>query len=222
MVPVPVRKKIIVADDHISVREGLIQIIESCETLMVSTAVGNGDMLLKAVEQFNPDLVITDIRMPELDGLDAGIIMKEKWPGIGLIAYMTEENDFLFLKLLQAKFDGIVLKRASKHETVLAINMVLQGHEFYCHAAQERVNQLIRKKLYNPKRKTIKPFFSERELQILKRICQGQTSNEMAAEMVLSKRTINSYREKLLHKTGLLNPAGLVSFAYRAGIINDS
>lgn len=215
----PTPKKIVIADDHVSVREGLINIIESCEGLIVSAAVENGHFLIQATRHFKPDLVITDIRMPELDGLEAAIVIKKMYPSIGLVAYVADENDFLFLKLLQAGFDGIVLKRSEKKETVMAINMVLNGHEYFCNGGQDRVNQLIRRRLYNPKQKTTKSFFSDREIQVLQLICRGLTSKQMAEEMQLSARTIESYRESLMRKTDTVNTAGLVNYAYAAGII---
>ncbi|MFT3982222.1 MAG: response regulator transcription factor [Ferruginibacter sp.] len=212
-------KKILIADDHISVREGLTQIIESVERMQVVKAVDNGADLLSAVTLYKPDLVITDVRMPEMDGVDAGAIIKERFPTMGLIAYINDENDFLFLQLLKAGFEGIVLKRAGKKEMIHVMEEVLKGNESYCNAAEERINQLVRKKLYNPKRRQVRPILTERELEVLRFICLGLTSRQIAHEMLLSERTIESYRETLLEKTEATNTAGLVSFAYVNGII---
>ena len=212
-------KRILIADDHISVREGLIQIVESAEDLQVVNAVDNCEDLLSAASLYKPDLVITDVRMPGMDGLDAGAILKERYPAMGLVAYINEENDFLFLQLLRAGFEGIVLKRAGKKETILVIEEVLKGLESYCNASGERINQLVRKKLYNPRRRQVRTILTDRELEVLRFICFGLTSRQIALEMLLSERTIESYRETLLEKTGSTNTAGLVSFAYTNGIV---
>ncbi len=219
MATVPTQKKVVIADDHVSVREGLTQIIESCENFVVCAAACDGHTLMRAVEQHRPDLVISDIRMPVMDGIDAGILIKERFPEIAVIAYINDDSDYIFSKLLQAGFEGIILKRSSKKETIMVMNMVAEGHLFFCHGAEERVNQLIRKKLYNPKRRTVYSFFSEREIEVLRLICQELTSKQIAEEMGLSERTIDCYREKLLRKTACVNVAGLVSYAYGAGIV---
>ncbi len=212
-------KRIVIADDHVCVREGLMQIIESCEPLLVIAAVENGKRLIEAVAQFEPDLVITDIRMPDVDGLEAAAVIKDKYPTTALIAYVSDENDFLFMNMLEAGFDGIVLKRASKKETVMVINLVLSGHSGFCNSGQERVNQLVRRGIYNPKRGTVRAVFSEREIAVLQGICAGLTSKKIVESINLSERTIESYRESLLRKTGAQNTAGLVSYAFLAGIV---
>lgn len=215
----PNSKRIVIADDHVCVREGLIQIIESCEPLEVIAAVENGKRLVEAVAHYEPELVITDIRMPDMDGLEAAAVIMEKYPTTSIIAYVSDESDYLFMNMLEAGFDGIVLKRASKKETVMVINMVLNGYGGFCNAGQERVNQLVRREIYNPKRGTVKAFFSEREIAVLQGICAGQTSKKIAESIHLSERTIESYRENLLRKTGAQNSAGLVSYAFLAGIV---
>jgi two-component system, NarL family, response regulator NreC len=215
-------KRIIVADDHVSVREGLTQIIECTSGVRVIKAVDNGDALIQATEQLHPDIVITDIRMPGKDGVEAGGIIKDKFPGIGLIAYISDENDFLFLNLLKAGFDGIILKRSERKETIMAINMVLAGQEYFCGAAQNRIRVLIQKGLYNPRRKTVKEILSNKEYEILLLTCKGLTSQQIASIILLSSRTVESYRSKLIKMAGVTNPAGLVHYAYASGIIEYS
>src|SRR6218665_639622 len=116
----PSKKSIIIADDHVSVREGLAQIIEGCEGVEIVAYADNGHSLVKLVELKKPDLVISDIRMPEMDGLDAAGVIKGLSPGTRMIAYIADETDYLFLQLLQADFSGIVLKRSSKKEMIMA------------------------------------------------------------------------------------------------------
>ena len=216
-----VQKKIVIADDHVSVREGLIQMVDDDEAIFVCAAVSNGVQLIKAVANYQPELVVTDIRMPELGGLEAGMEIKKQFGATALLAYMAEESEYLFLKLLEAGFDGIVLKRASKNETLLGIHSILNGREYFCHTAEEKINNLIRKKMYNPRRKTIKPTLNDRELLVLQFICKGQTSRKIAEAMQLSERTVEGYREGLLRKTNCLNVAGLVSYAFGSGLIRD-
>lgn len=215
------QKKIVIADDHVSVREGLIQMVDEDEALVVCAAVDNGVQLLKAVSYHEPDLVITDVWMPELDGLEAGIILKKEFAAVPLLAYVADENDYLLLRLLDAGFDGIVLKRASKKETITAIHSVLNGREYFCNTSDEKIKQLISKKRYNPRRKTIRQQFSDRELAVLQLLCKGKTSKEIAETMHLSERTIEGHRENMLRKTDSINVAGLVCYAFVSGLFKD-
>ena len=193
-------KRIVIADDHVSVREGLMQMIDGAKPLQVIAAVDNGKRLLEAVAQFEPDLVITDIRMPEMGGLAAAAVIRATFPRTALMGYVSDESDFLFMNMLEAGFDGIVLKRASKQDTILAIQVILSGHDSFCHASQERVNRLVRKGFFNPKRGTVRPFFTDREISVLQGICAGLTSKKIAEQIFLSERTIESHRGKSFAK----------------------
>ncbi len=215
-----VEKKIVIADDHVSVREGLVQMVDEDGGLVVCAAVDNGMQLLRAVAIHLPDLVITDIRMPELDGLEAGQQIKKDYGGTALLAYVGAENDYLILRLLEAGFDGIVLKRASKKETITAIHSLLSGREYYCNSVLQKIHHLISKNRYNPRRKTIKQVLNRREIEVLQQLCKGQTSKQIAEIMKLSERTIDGYRENLLRKTESINVAGLVSYAFGSGLLD--
>ncbi len=212
--------KVVIADDHICVREGLTRIIESSPDFVVCAAAADGEMLIRAVRQYKPDLVMSDLRMPGMSGLDAGIIIKKEFPEIALIAYLADKSDFLFSELLGAGFDGIILKEAGKKETITVMNIVVKGNCFSCRAAETMINTMIQENRFNPKRRTVHRKLSDREIQVLKLLCHELTSKEIALEMKLRERTINCYRERLLKKTGCINVAGLVSYAYVAGIVH--
>lgn len=214
------QKKIVIADDHVCVREGLIKMVEEDDSLLICAAVNNGVQLLKAVAKHQPDLVVTDIRMSELGGLEAGLQIKKQFSATALLAYSADESNYLLLKLLEARFDGIVFKTSSKKETVLAIHSVLNGRAYYCHAVQEKINDLSRKNLYNPRHGTIQNELKPQELQVLLLLCKEQTSRQIAQIMNLSERTIEGYRETLLRKTNSINVAGLVCYAYANGFLN--
>ena len=215
------QKKIVIADDHVSVREGLIQMVEEDDSLHVCAAVDNGLELLRAVAKHEPDLVVTDIRMLELGGLEAGLQIKKEFGATAVLAYSADESPYLLLKLLEAKFDGIVYKTASKKETVLAIHSVLNGRAYYCNSVLQKINILTRKNLYNPRHGTVQHELKPQELQVLLLLCKEQTSRQIAKIMKLSIRTIEGYRETLLNKTNSINVAGLVCYAYANGLIND-
>lgn len=195
--------------------------VDEDEGLLACAAVENGVQLVKAVAHYEPDLIITDIRMPELDGLEAGLVLKKQFAATAMLAYVADETDYLILRLLEAGFDGIVLKRASKKEIISAIHSVLNGREYFCNTSEEKIKQLISKNRYNPRRKTIRQQFSGRELAVLQLLCKGQTSKQIAEIMQLSERTVEGYRESLLRKTDSINVAGLVCYAFGSGLFKD-
>lgn len=204
---------VVVADDHAYVREGLKEMLQGCEGIDVMAVVSDGVKLLKAVEEKRPDIVITDIRMPEMDGIEAAEIILQQYPCTGLIAISADDQEFLLLRLLEAGFKGILLKTAEKSETFCAIQNVFKGEDYYCRVAHEKIHKLVAAGLYHPGKRLIKKIFSEREDQILRMICDGMTSKKIGEILLLSIRTVESHREKLFLKTKTSNVAGLVKWA---------
>ncbi|RYY65362.1 MAG: response regulator transcription factor [Chitinophagaceae bacterium] len=215
------RYSIIIADDHVSVREGLQQILGGNPHFFVLEAVCNGHELERVVDQQQPDLVITDVRMPEGGGVETGQQLKSKFPELYLIGYTGWDTDSLFLDMLKVGFDGIILKRAGKEEVLEAVHMVLDGNMGFCRAAQRRVHQLIQRNYYNPGRNKVKPLMSERYLTIIKYIADGWKSEEIAEKMGLGVQSIHTYRKRLLTKTGCTNPASLIHYANLEGLIDN-
>lgn len=213
--------RIVIADDDVFVREGIREILERCPELKVLAQTENGAELIKAVEMHLPDIVLTDIYMPAMDGLTAARIIRERFPATGIIALSPDANEYLFIRLLAAGFNGIILKSANGRDAITAILEVYRGNEYYCPAAQEKITGLVRKNLYNPKLKKVRQLLTEKEEEILVLICQGYPSRKIGLKLGLSKRTVESYREKLLCKTETPNLAGLVAYAVSNGIYRE-
>jgi DNA-binding NarL/FixJ family response regulator len=212
--------KIIIADDHVSVREGLAGILNSNPNFIVQDVVSNGMELKRAVEQQHPHLVITDIRMPDGDGLKIGGQLKARYPHLGLIAYTGFYRENVLLSILKAGFDGFVLKQSAKEEVLLAASMVLNGYQGFCNDSQRRVNRLIDQNYYNPVKPFVKMLLNERYVSIINYIAMGMTSEEIAKEMGLGIQTIHTYRKRALIKTGCNNPASLVQYAHIHGLLD--
>ena len=178
----------------------------------------NGDELIQLASSLQPDVIVTDIKMPKLDGVEATRILAESHPHIHIIALSMFDDDDLIIDMLEAGAKGYLLKNAHKEDIVEAIKTVYKEEPYYCNHTTHKLAQLIAKSKFNPSRKKIKPQFTSKEIEIIKLICQGFSNKEMAAHLNLSIRTIEGHREKIHEKTNVKNTAGIVIYAIRNGI----
>jgi two-component system response regulator NreC len=130
------------------------------------------------------------------------------------------EEDSLIIEMLEAGAKGFMLKNAQKDEIIEAIHHVSEGNTYYCRQTSDKLIKLISKSPFNPYKKNPKPQFSEREIQIIKLICEQYANKEIASMLNLSVRTIEGYREKIQEKAKARNAAGIVIFAIKNRIHN--
>lgn len=221
MVKSPAAIRIILADDHELFRDGFsVMINKHPEIDLIADAV-NGEELLRLSHQLKPEVVITDLKMPKLDGIEVMHRLKRELPQIGVIALTQYDEDSLIIEMLEAGAKGYLLKSANKNEIVAAIKKVYKGKTHYCHQTNAKVAQLIAKSTFNPYRTPQKALFNEREITIIRLICQGFTNKEIAAQLFLSKRTIETHRENILDKIDANATAGLIVYAMTHGIYKN-
>ena len=210
--------RLVIADDHEIFREGLESLFNKQKEIELAEEAINGKQLLEQAERLLPDVILTDIKMPVIDGIEATKILTEKFPQIGIIALSMFEDENLIVEMLEAGAKGYLMKNAHKYEIIAAINAVYNQESYFCNHTTMKLAKLIGKSRFNPFKEPIKPGFTEKEREMIKLICQEFSNKEIATTLHQSPRTIEGYREKILEKTKAKNTAGIVIYAIKNGI----
>ena len=212
--------RLVIADDHEIFRDGLNLMISRQDTISLVGQAGNGNELLQLVAEKLPDVVLTDIKMPGMDGIMASRLLLQKHPNLKIIALSMFEEENLIVEMLEAGAKGYLLKNADKKEILEAIRTVYEGNIFYCKHTSARLASLIVKSKFDPPKKG-GAMFTDREREIVRLICRQHTAQEIGDRLFLSKRTVEGYRTKILEKMDVKNTAGVVVFALRHGMITE-
>jgi two-component system response regulator NreC len=182
---------------------------------------GNGRQLTSLVRELQPDVVMTDVKMPVMDGIEATRALLAENPDLQIIALSMFDEENLIVDMLEAGARGYLLKNADKQEILDAIHSVYQGKPYYCHHTTSRLASMISKSKFNPYRKKEPLVFTDREIEIIRLICQQLTAQEIADKVFLSKRTVEGHRTKILEKMNVKNTAGVVVYALRHRLVSE-
>ncbi|HPG33433.1 MAG: response regulator transcription factor [Lentimicrobiaceae bacterium] len=206
---------VFLVDDHKLFREGLSLLLGNLPYISkVYEASGGGDFLAM-LPQVQPGLVFMDINMPGIDGIETTIKAIELNPDLRIIALSMYAEEDYYTRMINAGAKGFILKNSGIQDVEDCIRNVISGHNYF---SPEILDSIL--KNISRKPKPVKAGeLSERELEVLYRICQGLSNQEIADILRISKRTVDKHRENLLLKTDSKNTAGLVMFAIRNGIV---
>lgn len=210
--------RIVLADDHEIFRDGFNVMLKRQSDIQLVGEAANGMDLIKVTERLQPDIVITDIKMPKLDGIEATKFLTKKFPGINIIALSMFDDDNLIIDMLEAGAKGYLLKSANKKEIIEAIKTVYKNETYYCKNTSTKLALMIGQSRFDPYKEKQKPDFSQREIEIITMICQEASNKEIASKLFLSVRTIEGHREKIQEKIRAKNAAGIVIYAIKTGI----
>jgi DNA-binding NarL/FixJ family response regulator len=214
--------RLIIADDHEIFRDGLALMLSRQKDITLLAQAGNGKELAELTEQHNPDVIITDIKMPVMDGIQASKLILKKQPDVKIIALSMFDEETLIVDMLEAGAKGYLLKNADKQEILDAIETVYEDKTYYCHHTSAKLTNMIVKSSFNPYKKKEPVSFNERELEIIKLICQQNSSKEISDKLFLSSRTVEGYRTKILEKMNAKNTVGVVVYALKHNLIERS
>jgi DNA-binding NarL/FixJ family response regulator len=212
--------KIAIADDYKIFRDGLKVGMSADENLEVVLEADNGEELLVGLNETKVDVIIMDLKMPIMDGVEATKEVKKKFNSIKVLVVTMYEDDKFIIHLMENGANGYLLKNADAEEIRKSIYAVHENGYYF----NDLVNKALLKRLVL--KGNIKPSFSEdiefheRELEVLKLICEEKTAAEIGKEMFLSPRSVEGIRSRLIEKVGVRNTAGLVMFAIKKGIVN--
>lgn len=213
---IPIR--LVIADDHEIYRDGLKIMLRKQPDIEVIGEASNGKELIELTHKLEPDMVLTDIVMPIMDGIDATRQLTQSHPTVNIIALSMFDQDNLIIDMLEAGAKGYLLKNADKSEITEAIKSVFKNIPYYCRSTSVKLARMIGQSKFNPYKKIDKPSFSEKEIKIIQFICQEFTNKEIGKELFLSDRTVEGYRVKILGKMNVKSTAGIVIYAIKNGI----
>jgi DNA-binding NarL/FixJ family response regulator len=212
---------VMIADDHPLFLDGLCLALKKLKKQNIELVgeAPDGKILLEKIGHLQPDIVLTDIRMPCLDGIMVCKLIREKYPKVKVIALSMFNERNIIIEMLSAGAKGYLLKNTTKDELLTAILSVYNGGIYYCpetsaHLVSEVADHEIHKNAVREK-------LTAREIEIIDLICKGYHNKEIASILKLSKRTIENYREKIMEKLELRSSIELVVYAISNGIYKD-
>jgi DNA-binding NarL/FixJ family response regulator len=213
---IPIR--VIIADDHELIIDGLQSTFRGSVEFEIVGEASNGEELLRLTRDLQPDVVLTDIKMPKMDGIEFTKTIKAEFPYIGVIGITSYDEEDLVLDMLNAGANGYLMKTAGKAEISKAIEAVHKGASYYCSRTNYKLAEMISKRNSNPLRKKNKVVFTDRELQVIDLMCEGLSSKEIGSKLGLTKRTIERYRDMIMEKMDVKNVASAVVYAIGHGL----
>jgi len=212
--------RILVADDHAIVREGLGTMLSNQSDMVLVGLATNGRDAIRMVDEYQPDVAIMDISMPELNGIDAISQMLPRHPKIKVIVLSIHETKPYVYRALKAGAKGYLIKETAGLEVVDAVRAVQRGERYLSQRIADLITDISFRNLEAGIDVSPLERLSLREREILQLVAEGNTSQEIAERLSISPKTVDTYRSRLMNKIGVEDVAGLVKFAIRHGVIS--
>ncbi|MGD8752717.1 MAG: response regulator transcription factor, partial [Anaerolineales bacterium] len=211
--------RVLIADDHTIVRSGIRLLMESQADIEVVGEALNGEEAVKMVSDLQPDVVLMDISMPNLDGMEATRRIVEQWSQVKVLVLTMHRAEEYFFEMLKAGASGYILKAAETSELINAVRVVARGEIYlYPSMAQKLVKDYLN--LVEGDHEQDTPL-SPREEQILELLVDGYTNSEIADKLVLSASTVHTHRYNIMNKLGLTSRHELIQYARERGLLGD-
>lgn len=215
--------RIVLVDDHMVVRAGLRMLLGADPELLIVGEAENGASGVALAQELRPDVVLMDISMPDMNGIEATRRIKRSCPEIAVLALTMHEDDQYFFEMLGAGASGYVPKRAAPNDLISAIHAVSAGGMFlFPSVARLLVNDFLEKREgASPGARRLEEL-TDREREVLTLIAEGRTNQEIADALVISIKTVNRHRENIMAKLNLHSRVDLVRYAIEKGLIEIS
>lgn len=217
------RISVLLVEDHQIVREGLRMILETENDIEVIGEATNGRQAVALVKKLSPDVVVMDIAMPQLNGIEATRQIKEDFPGTHVIILSAHGDDAYIEKATSIGAAGFLLKQTSAHVLSTAIRTVEKGDTYFSPYIAKKLRHLRNISLNrNGKTKAATTSLTPRETEVLQLIAEGAANKQIAAELGISIKTVEKHRSNVMKKTDIRDTAGLTRYAIRNGMIESS
>jgi DNA-binding NarL/FixJ family response regulator len=216
--PVPLKTKVLLVDDHVVVREGLRMVLNAAPDIEVVAEAGDGAEAVRLALTGEANLAILDVSMPVMTGLQAAREISHRRPELRILMLSMHENEQYLFEALKAGASGYVLKSVANRDLIEACRATMRGEPFLYPAA---LTTLVRDYLDGARRGETVPEdpLTPRELEVVKLIAEGHTSEEIAGLLVISKKTVDRHRANMLEKLGMRNRVELTRYAIRRGLV---
>jgi two-component system, NarL family, response regulator NreC len=211
--------RVLIADDHTIVRSGVRLLLESEADIEVVGEALDGSQAAELAEELKPDVILMDIAMPKMDGLEATRQIKARHPQIQVLVLTMHRSDDYFFEMLRAGASGYILKGAETNDLIKAVRVVSRGEVFLYPSMAEKLLRDYFKRVQGGS--PAEPTLSPREKEILSLLAEGYSNKEIAEKLVVSPSTIHSHRTNLMSKLGLNSRFELVQYARKHGLMRD-
>jgi two-component system response regulator NreC len=211
--------KVLIVDDHTLVRDGIRALLALVADIKVVGEAANGKEALEKVKKLAPDVVLMDLAMPIMSGLEATRRIRKRFPGTKVLALTQYEDREYIVPTIEAGARGFISKMAAFSELASAIQAVYQGGSFLSPMAAAAVVEECQQKVAIEGEKDSYQHLTDRERELLKLVAEGYTAKEIADMLVISLRTVETHKTNLMKKLNIHNKADLIRFAIRKGII---
>lgn len=211
---------LLLVDDHEVVRSGLRMLLESQPDLEIVAEANTGRQAIQLAEQLSPDIVLMDLTLPDISGIEATQELKKIGCPSKIIALTIHEDEQFFFQMLQAGASGYVPKRAAPEDLLKAIRMVQRGEVYvYSHLAGLLVGDYLKRAKEEPEKQEALQELTAREQEILVALASGDSNEEIAQKLSISRHTVARHRENIMRKLEIHTRSELVKYAIRKGLI---
>ena len=213
------KKKILIVEDHTILREGLKALLTTNPDIEIAGEAGDGREAICLVEKLDPDLVMMDLSMPRMDGMQAIREIKRRWPKTKILALTAHKTEEYILTTLKAGADGYLLKDATYQEMMTAVRSVLSGKRYLSPGISERVIEGYLEGKQTVKVQGAWDNLTTREREVLKLIAEGYRNKEIADLLVISPKTVEKHRANLMIKLNFHNVSEVTAYAIEKGLV---
>jgi two-component system, NarL family, response regulator NreC len=211
---------VVIADDHELYRDGLMLLLGGIENIHILGQACNGEQLVSIALEKKPDVILTDIKMPKMDGIKATTILSKELASAAVLALSMFDDEGQIIEMMEAGARGYLIKNAGKEEIVSAIIAVNNGLNYFCSTTNVKMAQRLGLTKFKGAAVKEVPPLSDIEKQIINLICAEKTSKEIGELMGMSNRTVEGHRLKLLDKLQVKSAAGIVIYAIQNKIVD--